>query len=125
MPRIRLTVAQRVRIFDAAGGRCRFCKLVIHANAGEKWEVAHVKALWKGGSNDESNLRPAHIKCHRGETNSETGERSKGIRTRARYLGIKRPSKGKPLPGTFQSGIKLPMNGPPIWRDSGKPIGRR
>jgi len=47
----------------------------------------------------------------------------KRISDRAR--GIVRAPKGRPLPGTRASGIKLRMNGRPEWRDSGQPFGSR
>lgn len=48
---------------------------------------------------------------------------AKSNHTRDRARGIRRPTFGRPLPGTRASGIKLSMNGaPPIWRDSGRPL---
>lgn len=45
----------------------------------------------------------------------------KRVSDRAR--GIARTLKGRPLPGTRASGIKVSFNGAPEWRDSGRPFG--
>lgn len=47
--------------------------------------------------------------------------KTKRVADRAR--GIGRTLTGRPLPGTRASGIKLKMQGGPVWRDSGRPLG--
>jgi 5-methylcytosine-specific restriction protein A len=125
MNRRRLTRAQKVRIFDAAHGICHICNSKIFVECGERWEVEHRKPLWLGGTDDFGNMSPAHIRCHRGKTVREHVTRLKGIRQRAKHLGI-RNAVSRPLPGTYRSGIKLSLNGGvPVWRDSGRPLWRR
>lgn len=109
--RRRLSITAKIRIFDAASGYCHLCGLPIIIQAGEKWDIDHVKPLWLGGRDDETNMRPAHIRCHRSKTSKEAGTRSKGTRIRARHIGVKRHLKSRPLLGTFASGWKNLMNG--------------
>lgn len=88
MTRKPLTAAKRVRIFDANEGRCHICKYKIQV--GQAWEVEHVKPRWLGGDDDEDNMRPAHVECHKDKTADEAPVRAKGTRVRARHLGIKK-----------------------------------
>ena len=85
-----ITKAMRVRVFDAAGGICHICKIKIHI--GEAWDVEHEKPIWLGGADDESNMLPAHDRCHKVKTAAEAPVRAKGTRVRARHLGIKKRS---------------------------------
>lgn len=78
----------RVRIFDAAGGVCHLCKTKI--TVGERWDVEHVRALSLGGADDEANMRPAHVDCHRIKTSEEAPRKAKADRQRAAHLGIKK-----------------------------------
>lgn len=86
-----ITKAMRVRIFDRAGGVCHLCKLPINATRGEKWHVEHIKPLWEGGSDDETNMAPSHIDCHATKTGEEATPRAKGTRQRARHIGATTP----------------------------------
>jgi 5-methylcytosine-specific restriction protein A len=110
MTRKSISRLARVRIFDAAGGICYLCGLKIHAERGEKWDVEHRKPLWLGGADDESNMSPAHTRCHTPKTGAEAGHRAKCDRIRAAHLGIKR-KKSRPLPGTRASGWKHKLDG--------------
>lgn len=82
------TKAQRVRIFDAAGGVCHLCGQPI--KHGEKWEAEHVKARGRGGADSLTNYKPAHIDCHKPKTVEDVRVIAKTNRTRAKHLGIKR-----------------------------------
>lgn len=75
-PRKGFNPKQRAVIFSENGGVCHLCGGPIQA--GQAWDVDHVKALGMGGTNDASNLRPAHAKCHRG-TGSKTSDDVKAI----------------------------------------------
>lgn len=85
-----LSRLQRTRIFDAAKGICHLCGVRIHAERGEKWEAEHVNPLWLGGSDDESNMRPAHVHCHKDKSRGEKKVKAKTDRVRARHLGIRK-----------------------------------
>lgn len=90
MSRRSISTAMRVRIFLAAGGVCHICGHKIDAPK-QRWEVEHVKPLWNGGADDETNMRPAHVDCHAGKSAEEAGPRAKTTRIAARRLGIKKP----------------------------------
>lgn len=117
MKRKPLTRLQRVRIFDAANGRCCLCPLKIHAERGERWEAHHVVPLWLGGADDPSNMAPAHKACHDRESASDNPERAKTDRMRANYLGIEKPNI-QPLPFGKRSGFKKTMRGEVVARVS-------
>lgn len=107
-PRVKLSRVARVRIFDRAHGKCHVCGLKIHAERGEAWEAEHIIPLWAGGTDDESNVAPAHASpCHSGKTAAEAIERAKSTRTRANFLGVKKP--GPKLPCGRNSNFKKTM----------------
>lgn len=113
--RIRLTRRQRVRIFDAAHGICHICRQIIAI--GQRWEAEHKIPLWAGGTNDESNLAPAHrFPCHEEKSGKENTDRSKADRQRANHLGIPKP--GKKLPAGRRSSITKKLNGSVVERKS-------
>lgn len=114
MIRGRLTRRQAVRIFDAAGGACHICAQPI--SPGQHWHIDHLKPLWLGGTDDESNMRPAHDRCHISKTSMEAGTRAKSDRARARHLGIKKYHP-RPIPGTKASGWKHKFTGGWIKRN--------
>jgi len=105
-----LTRNMRRRIYDAANGDCCICDTYIHAERGDKWIVEHVKPLWLGGEDEESNLRPAHYRCAIAKTATEATVKAKTDRVRARHLGI-RKNQFRPMPGTRASGLRKRMNG--------------
>ena len=84
-----MTAARRVRIFDAALGRCHLCGLAI--KSGEPWQAEHVIALTCGGTDDDANIRPAHVDCHAGKTRSDKRDGAKITRIRAREIGAHTP----------------------------------
>lgn len=56
----------------------------------EAWEASHVLAVTFDGTNDASNVFPAHVKCHRAKTNTEITANAKCKRQRDKHLGFKR-----------------------------------
>lgn len=93
-----LSPLQRLKVFEAAGGRCHLCELRIQV--GQPWDVEHVRPLALLGDDDQSNMRPAHKDCHATKTKADAASWSKAKRMKARHLGIKKP-RGfrKPPPG--------------------------
>lgn len=91
MKRKRLSRLARTRIFDAAKGICCICDTPIRAGSGDKWIVEHEKPLWLGGTDDETNMGPAHQRCAINKTSSEATVKAKNDRMRARHLGIRKP----------------------------------
>lgn len=86
-----LSSLARTRIFQNANGICCLCDTPILASLGEKWIVEHVKPLWLGGDDDETNMKPAHYDCAIEKTRKESPVKAKSDRVRARHLGIKKP----------------------------------
>ena len=82
-----ITTAMRLRIWTASAGVCHLCKLPIHAERGEQWDVEHIKPLWLGGTDTEANMAPAHKDCHAPKTKEEATVRAKTNRQAARHLG--------------------------------------
>lgn len=98
----------RVRNFDAHNGICHLCSNKIWP--GESWETDHVVRLKDGGGNVESNLAPAHKKCHSEKSGREQTAGAKVDRVRKKHLGVK-AKKGRPMAGTKASGWKRKMDG--------------
>lgn len=106
MSRRYLTRNKRRSIFDAANGECCICTLYIRPERGDKWIVEHIKPLWLGGADDETNMRPAHYRCAIEKTAAEAGVKAKTDRIRARHLGIKK--RGRTIPGRKFDGTPIP-----------------
>lgn len=109
MTKRRMTKARRLRIFDAAKGVCHLCGLQI--KLGEKWEAEHLIALACGGTDDDDNLRPAHLDCHAAKTKQDVKDAAKIKRIRARHIGAaetqtKIPSRGFPKPERKQRFVR-------------------
>lgn len=78
---------------------CHLCGQPIQT--GQRWDLDHVIALINGGENRESNLRPAHTKCHKDKTARDVAEKAKVAAIRMRHNGSVRPAgklKGAPFP---------------------------
>lgn len=84
--RKRFSCKDRERILDANDHRCHICKGIIPD--GVDWEVEHV-IPWKLTRDDsDSNLRPAHIKCHKRKTHKiDRPAINKAERMRAKHRG--------------------------------------
>jgi len=104
--RRRMTVARKVRIFDAAKGICHLCQRPIAV--GEAWEAEHIIALTCGGTDDDTNLAPAHIDCHKVKTKADKGTGAKLTRQRAAQIGA--------TPVTPKAIIPAPPKPPPKQR---------
>lgn len=79
----------RQRIFDA-DSRCHLCSQPIQT--GQKWDLDHVRALINGGENRETNLRPAHRKCHKDKTAQDVAEKARIAAIRQKHIGAATPS---------------------------------
>lgn len=67
---------------------CYLCGGKIRPQRGEKWEAEHVVRRSVGGSDDPSNVRPAHKDCHAPKTKVDISENAKGKRVSAKHFGI-------------------------------------
>ena len=80
----------RQKVFDRERGCCHLCSQPIQA--GEAWDLDHVIALINGGENRETNLKPAHRKCHKDKTARDVAEKAKVAAIRQRFTGAKQPA---------------------------------
>ena len=90
----------RARIFLANDGKCHISGRQIRA--GDVWQAEHVKPIWAGGENRESNLKPALVDSHGEKTAAEATVRAKADRIRQKHLGIFPASKAKIKSRGFQ-----------------------
>ncbi|MCA0276309.1 MAG: HNH endonuclease [Proteobacteria bacterium] len=94
----------RQKVFDREKGKCHLCEQPIQA--GQKWDLDHVKALINGGENRDANLKPAHRKCHKDKTARDVAEKAKVAAIRQRHLGITVDApklQGRPFPKSTQA----------------------
>ena len=78
----------RQRILERHNSECHICGGKID---GKSWDADHVIPLKDGGENRESNLKPAHRKCHRLRTATQAVERAPIERKKLKHSGAKRP----------------------------------
>jgi len=98
----------RVRVFETYGGVCGICTVKIRV---KRWVCDHRKAIVNGGENREKNLWPIHETCDRKvKTPSDVAEKKINNRIKAKHLGIVK-RKGRPMPGSRDSGIKMKIGG--------------
>lgn len=98
---------QRLRLFEAHGGRCHLCTRLIRA--GEKWDVSHARPLALLGEDGGDNLKVAHRACHKVQTVEDQGRIAKSKRMKAKHVGAFRSA--SPMPGSRASKWKRKMNG--------------
>jgi len=79
----------RLRINDRSHGCCAKCDHKIAP--GEIRVIDHIKPIWLGGENRESNMQLLCEACHDFKTKREATERAKIYRVRTKHLGIKKP----------------------------------
>lgn len=82
-----LSAKDRERLFHLADGICHLCETPIDLRC-EAYEIDHVQPFAISRDNSDSNLKPAHVACHKQKTHG--AERSTIRRTeikRAKFLG--------------------------------------
>jgi 5-methylcytosine-specific restriction protein A len=100
---------------------CHLCSLPIDGT--KTWDLDHVVALINGGENRESNLRPAHRKCHVEKTARDVAEKAKIAAVRKKHNGSVRPKGEIPGRGFVQSeksaerAPKQPLPFRPMFRE--------
>ncbi len=114
MSRKRWTTLRRARLFDSHNGLCHICGLKIDA-VRDGFEVEHIIPLAMGGADDETNVAPAHVACHRTKTTKDSRQIAKANRVRAKHNGAARPK--STLPGSKASGWKRKISGETVRRD--------
>ena len=100
MKRQTLSTMKRLKVFEKAGGRCHICSQRIQA--GQVWEVEHVRPLALHGKDDESNMAPAHVLCHSGKTADDVAAIARAKRRKAKHIGIKKASTFPKLPPGYR-----------------------
>lgn len=114
MTRRTWTPRRKLAVFDAHSGRCHLCHGKIDGTR-ESWELEHIIPLAMGGADDETNVAPAHVACHRAKTTKDAGQIAKANRVRAKHNGAARPK--STLPGSKASGWKRKISGETVRRD--------
>lgn len=61
MKRRKITKAQRLSVYNRYGGKCAYCGKEIRY---DEMQVDHIKPLYLGGADDESNWAPACRMCN-------------------------------------------------------------
>lgn len=89
----RMTAQRVLRIYLAANGRCHVCGLKLPP--GTDYEIDHIIALENGGTDDDANLAPVHIDCHRGKSADDHETASHGRKMAARHFVPARYRKSK------------------------------
>lgn len=106
---------RRVKIFLARNGECCICHIQIIAHRDE-WFIEHPGALDLGGSDDDADLWPAHVKCKPGKDAADAKlieHRNSAI---DKNFAGKEKRKGNPMPGTKASGLKKCFDGSVVRR---------
>ena len=103
-PRVRLRVLLRHNRICAGtcGGRV--------IRPGDGWTCDHRVALINGGQNREKNLQPLCEWCNPEKNKADIAEKSRVYERGLAHAGIRRKSKGRPMPGTRASGIRIRMD---------------
>lgn len=104
-----MTKQRRVRIFLSRNGECCLCRVQIRAQVDE-WFIEHPGALNLGGSDDDADLWPAHVKCKPEKDAVDAGL----IASRNSFIDkncADVPRKSRPMMGTKASGWKRSFSG--------------
>lgn len=103
--RTSMTKARAARIFLQRNGICYLCGTQIR---GEPYEIEHPEELADGGSDNDADLYPVHVRCHKPKTAAARKPRSK--RNNIITAGWQGKRK-RPMPGSKASGLRRRMNG--------------
>lgn len=124
-----LTSRQREELYDLCRGEaefptCNICGGLILK--GQRWDESHNPLIPRALGGAVTGI--AHELCNRRHgSQHDVPLIAKVRRQRQQDIGayVKAPS-SRPLPGSRRSGIKIFMDRrrQPIWRDSGRPVGR-
>jgi 5-methylcytosine-specific restriction protein A len=76
--RKRFTPKERAEIFAASGGQCAKCTRKLFT--GDDWDIDHVIALSRGGTNEPSNLAVLCSWCHDDKSADDTAGAAKSKR---------------------------------------------
>jgi 5-methylcytosine-specific restriction endonuclease McrA len=88
-----MTERRVAEVFAKCGGRCQCCQRKLMA--GEDYEIDHVIALSKGGTDDDSNLQVLCEGCHLIKTGGDISDAAKSKRVYVKAKVPKRFRKNK------------------------------
>ncbi len=103
------TMLRKAAVFQAHGGICHLCGEKIDGTR-ERWDLEHIIAIARGGADDESNVAPAHVDCHKPKTAEDRRLMAKEARVKAKHIGAK-PQPKRRLPGGKGSGWRAKVGG--------------
>lgn len=106
--RRRMTKARATRIFVSRDGICFICRTHIII-ARDEWFVEHPETIEGGGSDDDDDLWPAHVRCKPEKDAIDAGRKAKRDRL------ICKGWRDKPKRGGFRGWRDFQGN--VIWRD--------
>lgn len=106
---------QRLKIWEEHKGICCICGEKIDGTQ-EKWIIEHIRPLGLSGTNDPSNIGPAHSKCAQNKTSSDSSRIAKAKRQKQKHIGIKKPSQWR------YGNLKRRVDGVVVDRKTGEPI---
>jgi 5-methylcytosine-specific restriction protein A len=103
LKRTPLNQRQKEKLWERQAGLCAACREPLEAG---RFEDDHALALIDGGTNDLSNRRLLHPRCHRPKSAQEHSANS-----HVKRIKYGRTKRSRPMPGTKASGIRKRMNG--------------
>lgn len=78
------TSLELAQIFADRGGRCHLCERKLGPS--DRWELDHIVALSRGGTDDDVNLAPCCSWCHDPKSDDDTSAAAKGKRNFAKHF---------------------------------------
>lgn len=79
-----LSPQRRARLFAERGGKCAVCTRKL--SPGDDWDVDHIHALERGGTDDDGNLQVICGWCHTTKTAEDHSEAGKLRRSYTRHV---------------------------------------
>ena len=108
----RMTPGRALRRWEAHKGICVNCQTPIDG-ARDDWFCEHILALENGGTDEDENIGPAHMRCKKAKDAADHAAAGKARRNKQRHLGIKKPSR---FPASRDSRWKKKLNGEVVPR---------
>lgn len=122
--RKRLTRKQFAALFLRQDGSCGNCSQRLEIKGGKPVCVGeHLNPLWRGGSNDLTNMELWCVPCTKPKTAQESTQRSKALQVRDKHIGAMHAGKRKQGWGRG-SALKKKMNGDIVNKETGEIIRR-
>jgi 5-methylcytosine-specific restriction enzyme A len=107
---------QRARVILAWHGRCAKCCKPLDIRT----DIDHIVPVWLGGTNEDDNLRPLHVRCHADRTKIDARDRAHVKRlngTTAKRPGRKIPASANGLRSAgFPQNLRKKLNGAVVPR---------